>query len=134
MLHERKVKTQCKRRSKICTYHMNETKTKTYRYLLNKDGMPSGASPILDAWVSLDIYMWCLGNPQDWALASPPCPHIDTSSSLITSSTQNSTESLVRSASIIKQITTLSTVANQFIFCFCIVAIVLWIFHGLYHQ
>ena len=35
-----------------------------------------------------------------------------------TSSTQNSTESSVRSVSIIKQITTLSTVSNQFIFCF----------------
>ena len=42
-----------------------------------------------------------------------------------TSSTQNSTESSVRSVSIIKQITTLSTVANQFIFCFCIVSTVI---------
>ena len=44
-----KVKTKCKRRSKICTYRMNETTPKTYRYLLKKDGMPSGASPSLDA-------------------------------------------------------------------------------------
>ena len=44
-----KVKTKCKRRSKICTYHMNETNPKTYRYLLKKEGMPSGASPSLDA-------------------------------------------------------------------------------------
>ena len=34
---------------------------------------------------------------------------------------KTSTENLVRSVSIIKQITTLSTVAKQFIFCFCIV-------------
>ena len=46
---KRKVKTKCKRRSKICTYRMNETNPKTYRYLLKKDGMPSGASPSLDA-------------------------------------------------------------------------------------
>ena len=38
---------------------------------------------------------------------------------------KTSTENLVRSVSIIKQITTLSTVANQFIFCFCIVATVI---------
>src|SRR3989337_1897997 len=38
---------------------------------------------------------------------------------------KTSTESSVRSVSIIKQITTLSTVANQFIFCFCIVATVI---------
>ena len=35
------------------------------------------------------------------------------------------TENSVRSVSIIKQITTLSTVANQFIFCFCIVSTVI---------
>ena len=80
MVHKRKVKTKCKRCSKICTYHLNETKPETYRYLLKKDGMPSGASPSLDAWVSLNIYLGCLGHPQAWALASPPSPHIETSS------------------------------------------------------
>jgi hypothetical protein len=29
---------------RIYAYHVNKTKTETYRYLLNKDGMPSGAS------------------------------------------------------------------------------------------
>ena len=37
---KRKVKTKCKRRSKTCTYRMNETNLKTYRYLLKKEGMP----------------------------------------------------------------------------------------------
>ena len=37
---------------------------------------------------------------------------------------KTSTENSVRSVSIIKQITTLSTVENQFIFCFCIVSTV----------
>ena len=80
MVHKRKLKNKHKRRSKIYAYHMNETKTKTYRYLLKKDGMPSGASPSIDAWVSLNIYLGCLGHPQAWALASPPPPHIETSS------------------------------------------------------
>ena len=32
------------------TNHVNKTKTKVYRYLLKKkDGMPTGASPSLDA-------------------------------------------------------------------------------------
>ena len=48
MVHKIKMKTKCRRRSKVCTYHMNETNPKTYRYLLKKQGMPSGASPILD--------------------------------------------------------------------------------------
>ena len=49
MVHKRKMKTKCKRCSKICTYRMSETNPKTYRYLLKKDGMPSGASASLDA-------------------------------------------------------------------------------------
>ena len=44
---KRKIKST--RRSKICAYRMNKTNTKTYRYLLKKEGMPSGASPSLDA-------------------------------------------------------------------------------------
>ena len=38
---------------------------------------------------------------------------------------KSSTENSVRSVSIIKKITTLGTVANQFIFCFCIVSTVI---------
>ena len=38
---------------------------------------------------------------------------------------KTSTENSIRSISIIKQITTISTVANQFIFCFCIIATVI---------
>ena len=75
-----KWKLNAKDTSKICTYHMNETNPKTYRYLLKKEGMPSGASPSIDAWVSLDIYLGFLGHPQAWALASPPSPHTGTSS------------------------------------------------------
>ena len=134
MVHKIKIKTKCKRHSKIYTYHMNETRTKTYRYLLKKDGMPSEASPSLDAWVSLNIYLWCLGNPQAWALASPPSPHIETSSIFDYFIHTKKTESSVRSVSIIKQITILSAIANQFIFCFLILATVIKNFHGLYHR
>ena len=31
------------------TNHVNKTKTEVYRYLVKKDGMPTGASPSLDA-------------------------------------------------------------------------------------
>ena len=80
MVHKRKMKNKHKRRSKIHTYHMNETNPKTYRYLLKKDGMPSGASPSLDAWVSLNIYLGCLGHPQAWSLASRHSSNLNTSS------------------------------------------------------
>ena len=46
---------------------------------------------------------------------------------------KTSIENSVRSVSIIKQITNLGTVAKQFIFCFCIVSTVIYIFHGLIH-
>ena len=81
MVHKiKKMKTKSKRRSKIYTYRMNETNPKTYWYLLKKEGMPFGASPSLDAWASLNIYLGCLGHPQDWVLACPLFPHIETSS------------------------------------------------------
>ncbi len=136
-------------------------------------GDASPASPSLDAWVSLNIYLGCLGHPQAWSLASLPKrirKHTDicwrkrgclpsipklrrlslleyllgvprASPSLISCLSsfssyrdildqtlhphKTSTENSVRSVSIIKQITTLSTVANQFIFCFCIVSTVI---------
>ena len=48
------------------TNHVNKTKTEVYRYLLKKkDGMPTGASPSLDALVSLE---YLLGVP--WASPS----------------------------------------------------------------
>ena len=33
--------------------------------------MPSGASPSLGSWSSLNINLWCLGNPQAQDLATP---------------------------------------------------------------
>ena len=47
---------------------------------------------------------------------------------------KTSTENSVRSVSIIKQITTLSIIATQFIFCFFIMSTVIQLFHGLIHQ
>ena len=48
------------------TNNVNKTKTEVYRYLLKKkDGMPIGASPSLDAWVSFEIFTWgALGIPK----------------------------------------------------------------------
>ena len=106
-------------------FHVNKTKTETYRYLLKKDGMPYGASQSLDAWVSLNIYLGCLGHPQAWSLASPPSPHIETSTIFERFIHTKLNKTLVRSIGIIKKITTLSTTANPFIFYFCIIAIVL---------
>ena len=119
MVHKRKVENKRKRRSKIYAYHVNETKTKTYQHLLKKDGMPSGAPPSLDAWVSLNIYLVCLGHPQAWALASHPSPHIETSSIFDHFIHTKLNRKLVRSVSIVMQIMTLSNVANPFIFLHC---------------
>ena len=130
MVNKIKVKTEHKRRSKIYTYHMNETKMKIYRYLLKKDGMPSRASPSLDAWVSLNIYLGWIGHPQAWTLASPPSPHIGTSSIFEHFIHTTLNRKLVRSFSIWKQITTISTVANPFIFYFCIICTVFQLFYG----
>ena len=120
MVHKRKVKTKCKRRSKICTYRMNETSPKTYWYLLKKEGMPSEASPRLDDWVSLNIYLGFPGHPQAWALASPHSSHINTSSIFEHFIYTKLNKILVRSISIIKQITTLSTVSNHSYFIFAL--------------
>ena len=48
--------------------------------LVEERGDAFPASPSLDAWFSLNIYLGCLGHPQAWALASLPFPHIETSS------------------------------------------------------
>ena len=107
MVYKRKVKTKSKRRSKICAYRMNETNPKTYRYLLKKEGMPSRASPSLYAWVSLK---YLLGVP--WASPSlSSClssfsSHRDLLDIRTLHPHKTSTESSVRSVSIIKQITT----------------------------
>ena len=39
--------------------------------LKTKEGMPSGASPSLGSWLSFNITLGFLGNPQDQALATP---------------------------------------------------------------
>ena len=113
------------RRSKIYAYHLNEEnhnipiiielrwdafwgipklrRLSLLKYLL---GVPR-ASPILSSCLSF------FSSHRDLLDLRTLHPH------------KTSTENSVRSVSIIKQITTLSTVANQFIFCFCIVATVI---------
>ena len=48
MVQKRNMKTK-EKTLQDCTYRMNEMNPKTYRYLLKKEGMPSGASSSLDA-------------------------------------------------------------------------------------
>ena len=62
------------RRSKQRTYHVvnkNIASSKFTDGLKAKEGIPSGATPSLDAWLSLSITLGCLGHPQAYALATP---------------------------------------------------------------
>ena len=55
------------RRSKQNTYHVvnkNVASSKFTDGLKTKEGMPSGATPSLDAWLSLNITFGCIGHPQ----------------------------------------------------------------------
>jgi len=55
------------RRSKQNTYHVvnkNIASSKVTDGLKTKEGMPSGASPSLGSWLSLNITLGCLGHPQ----------------------------------------------------------------------
>jgi hypothetical protein len=55
------------RRSKQNTYHVvnkNIASSKFTDGSKTKEGMPSGASPSLDAWLPLNITLGCLGHPQ----------------------------------------------------------------------
>ena len=125
MVHKRKVKTKCKRRSKTCTYRMNETNPKTYRYLLRK----GGCLPSIPKLRRLSLLEYLLGVPRASPSLSSCLSSFFSHRDLLDHRTlhphKTSTENSVRSVSIIKQITTLSTVANQFIFCFSIVSTVI---------
>ena len=90
------------------TNHVNKAKTKVYRYLLKKkDGMPTGASPSLDAWVSFKIFTWgALGIPKLEIFPLFILLILIAPRSLNTSSTQNFNKNFVRYVSILKQITT----------------------------
>ena len=87
---------------------MNKTKTEVYRYLLKKkDGMPTGASPSLDAWVSFEIFTWgALGIPKLELLPLFILLILIAPRSSNTSSTQNFNKNFVRSVSVIKKIAT----------------------------
>ena len=94
--------------------------------LETKEGMPSGASPSLGFLVVLGFY---LGLP----FSSPSlgsCYSLFHNPSNLYPKLENFNhtkldKTFVRSVSIIKQITTLSIVANPFIFYYCIIPTVL---------
>ena len=124
------------RRSKQNTYHVankNIAPSKIPMVVRRKRGMPLGACPSLVDCFSLNITLGCHGHPRAHALLTPySFIHRDLTQNLKTSITQILTKPLVRSVSIINQITTLSTVANPFIFYYCIISTVLQLYHGLY--
>ena len=121
MVHKRKIKTKCKRRSKICTYRMNETNPKTYRILVEERWDAFRGIPKLR---HLSLLEYLLGVPQASPILSFCLSSFFSHRDLLDHRTlhprKTSTENSVRSVSIIKQITTLSTVVNQFIFCFAL--------------
>ena len=100
-----------------------------------KRGCHSGASPSLVACYFLNIILGCLGHPQAQPFANPySFIHRKITQNLKTSSTQNSNNTFVRSVRIRNQTTTISTVANLFLFCFCIISTVLQLFYRKTHQ
>ena len=97
--------------SKQNTYHVvnkNIAPRKVTDRNRRKEGMPSGASPSLGFWLSLNFTLGCLGHPQSQALATPYSKiHQIFSQKLEKFTTQNSTENLMSSVSVRKQTTTL---------------------------
>ena len=94
--------------------------------------MPLGASPSLVDCSSLNITLGCGSIPKLklFLLLIPSSIMISHKTWKLQSHKLNKT--FVRSVSIRKQITTLSTVANPFIFYFCIISTVFQLYHGLY--
>src|SRR3989337_3172370 len=93
--------------------------------------MPSGASPSLVAWFSLNMNLGCHGtSPSLGSFHSlflhPSRSHPKLENFNYTKLNKN----FVRSVSIRKQITTISTVANPFIFYFYIISTVFQLFYG----
>src|SRR3990170_6500127 len=93
--------------------------------------MPSGASSSLVAWFSLNINMGCHGaSPSLGSLHSLFLHPSQSHPKLENFNHTKLNKTFVRSVSIRKQITTLSTVANLFIFYFCIISTVFQLFYG----
>src|SRR3989337_805137 len=93
--------------------------------------MPSGASPRLVHWFSLNINLGCHGSSP--SLGSFHSLFLHPSRSHPKLENFNHTKlnkTFVRSVSIRKKITTISTVANPFIFYFFIISTVFQLFYG----
>ena len=109
-----------KRKNTKDTNHVNKTKTEVCRYLLKKkDGMPTGASPRLDAWVYFEIFTWgALGIPKLELLPLFILLLLIAPRPSDTSSTQNFNKNFVRPVSVIKQTTTLSNCNELIIYLY----------------
>ena len=120
-----KSKPKCKRRSKIA----HSAWTKRIRKHTDICWRKRGCLPSIPKLRRFSLLEYLLGVPR----ASPSLSsflssffsHRDLLNHRTLHPRKTSTENSVRSVSIIKQITTLGTVANQFIFCFCIVSTVI---------
>ena len=122
---KRKMKTKCKRRSKIA--HITWTnRNRNIPILVEERGDAFRGIPKLRR---LSLLEYLLGVPWASPTLSSCLSSFSSHRDLLDHRTlhphKTSTENSVRSVSIIKQITTLITVANQFIFCFLILAAVI---------
>ena len=122
---KRRMKTKCKISSKIA--HTAWTK----RIWKHTDicWRKRGCLPSIPKLRRLSLHEYLLGVPQASPSLSSCLSSFFSHRDLLDHRTlhphKTSTENSVRSVSIIKQITTLSTVAKQFIFCFCILSTVI---------
>ena len=121
----KKVKTKCKRRSKIAHIAWMKRIWKHTDTCWRK----RGCLPSIPKLRRLSLLEYLLGVPRASSSLSSCLSSFFSHRDLLNHRTlhphKTSTENSVRPVSIIEQITTLSNVANQFIFCFCIVSTVI---------
>ena len=93
--------------------------------------MPSGASPSLVDWFSLNINLGGHGASPSLRFSYSLFLHPSRSHPKLENFNHTKlNKTFVRSVSITKQITTISTVLNQFIFYSCIISTVFQLFYG----
>ena len=98
-----------------------------------KRGCHSGASPSLVASFSLDNDLGCHGASPSLGSSYSLFLHPSWSHPKLENFNHTKlNQTFVRTVSITKQITTLSTVANPFIFYFCIISTIFQLYRGLY--
>ena len=128
---KKKNKQRRSRQNSWYVTNKNITSSKIPVVVRGKRRMPLEASPSLVACSNLDSFLGCHGASP--SLGSSYSLFLHPSWSLPKLENFNHTKlnkTFMRSVSITKQITTLSTAANPFIFYFCIISTVFQIFYG----